>query len=126
MAMILGTFIERGGEAWCSTTGCNYRHLGRPTIRERGTKNKSTVDYLWRDSAGRQYVGEAKCWISYDAYRRFPLSLAKLRALEELKGNDSLKFFLRYTRSPGGFDVDFTRFDGDDPQPCSPSGTILV
>ncbi len=126
MAMLLGTFIERSGEAWCSTTGCRYKHLGRPTIRERGTKNKSTVDYLWEDASGKQYVGEAKCWISYDNYRRFPLTLAKLQAFERLKGNNPLKFFLRYTRDPTAFDVDYTRFEGDKPQRCSPCGSIIV
>lgn len=75
LSRVFGIFSEEVVRLWASDARCSYIDLGRPTVRKRGHKAGSTLDFTLRHKAtAKTYVAELKCEIEYQNYRYLVLS----------------------------------------------------
>lgn len=78
LSRVFGIFSEELVRLWASDPRCPYEDLGRPTLRKRGEKSGSTLDFTLRDKAtGKSYVAELKCEIEYENYKYLILTDVK-------------------------------------------------
>lgn len=75
LSRVFGIFSEEIVRQWASDPRCPYENLGRPTLRKRGDRVGSTLDFTLRHkSTGKSYVTELKCEIEYQNYKYLVLS----------------------------------------------------
>ena len=75
LSRVFGIFSEEIVRLWASDSRCPYENLGRPTVRKRGERLGSTLDFTLRHrSTSKVYVAELKCEIEYQNYRYLVLS----------------------------------------------------
>lgn len=78
LSRVFGIFSEEIVRVWASDDRCPYEDLGRPTLRKRGERLGSTLDFTFRHkTSGQIYVAELKCEIEYQNYKYLVLSDAK-------------------------------------------------
>lgn len=78
LSRVFGIISEEIVRMWTSDPRCPYEDLGRPTLRKRGEKTGSTLDFTLRHrGSGRSYVTELKCEIEYQNYKYLVLSDVK-------------------------------------------------
>lgn len=99
LSRVFGIFSEEIVRMWASDHRCSYEDLGRPTLRKRGEKSGSTLDFTLRHKAtGKSYVAELKCEIEYQNYKYLVLS-----DIKQLAHHNKAAFFALLdaaTRSP--------------------------
>ncbi|KFX69894.1 hypothetical protein TMS3_0110300 [Pseudomonas taeanensis MS-3] len=78
LSRVFGIFSEEIVRQWASDPRSPYEDLGRPTLRKRGERSGSTLDFTLRHkNTGKSYVAELKCEIEYQNYKYLVLSDAK-------------------------------------------------
>ncbi len=75
LARLFGIIGEDVVRLWAACDAAPYRDLGRPTIRRRGAKDWSTLDFTFATKDGSLvYVAEMKCELEYQNYRYMKLT----------------------------------------------------
>jgi hypothetical protein len=118
LSRLFGLFSESVVHIWCTQPDAAYEDLGRPTLRESGTKYGHTLDFtLSERSTGRIYIAEAKCELEYNNYQYL-----SLEEPVQIAHHTSTAFakFLRVAADPTAYDV---RLKG---APVAVDGAILV
>lgn len=89
LSRVFGIFSEEIVRIWAGDHRCPYEDLGRPTVRKRGEKPGSTLDFTLRLKAtGKSYVAELKCEIEYQNYKYLVLS-----DIQQLTHHNKAAFF---------------------------------
>ncbi len=78
LSRVFGIFSEEIVRLWANHPQSPYEDLGRPTLRRRGEKKGSTLDFTLRHKGtGKTYVAELKCEIEYQNFKYLVLSNTK-------------------------------------------------
>lgn len=98
LSRLFGIFSEKIPPIWCKTKNSPFECIeGRPTIYKEN--KRYTLDFVFKDKGtGAIYVVEQKCWIEYQDFRYFNLTLKNFKDFSSWGG--AVEYLLALAKNP--------------------------